>query len=129
MDEKNKNEQENTLSCYSIITDRKGKKHRIYSARFKDLQTITDFTTKYEPGHLDMYALAPVLDDDGQLMYDDDGNIVFDTGFQDDLFEIIGIALDHRETREEIEQWLDFVLAEEIIVMLLNLSSFKKKQM
>lgn len=125
---KNIEENDNTLSCYQVIVDRKGKKHRVYSARFKDLQTITDFTTKYEPGHLDMYALAPVLDDNGELMFDNNGNIIFDNGFQNDLFEIIEIALDHRETREEIEQWLDFVLAEEIITMLLSLSSFKKKR-
>ena len=39
--------EENTLSVYRIVRDRYGKKHKVYSARFKDIQTVTDFTTKY----------------------------------------------------------------------------------
>ena len=41
--------EENTLSVYRIVRDRYGKKHKVFSARFKDIQTVTDFTTKYDP--------------------------------------------------------------------------------
>lgn len=123
------NKEENTLTSYEIYRDRYGKKHRIYSARFKDLQTITDFTTKYDPTKFGMYAMSPVLDEEGEIEYLPDGRINFNNGFIDDLFEIIELALDHRENREQIEEWLDFENAKTIVGMLLNLSSFKKKVM
>ena len=41
------NKDENVLSLYEVVRDRNGKKHRVYSARFKDLYTITSFTEKY----------------------------------------------------------------------------------
>ena len=41
--------------------------------------------------------------------------------------EIVLLALDNRETREQVEEWLDLVLAREIIMKFLGLSQFKKK--
>ena len=123
------NDNENVLSLYETVRDRNGKKHRIYSARFKDLQTITAFTEKYDPNAFGFYMLAPVIDDEGNVEHDADGNIDYGTGFIDDLMEIVELALDHRETREQIEEWLDIDIARYIITTFLGLSSFKKKVM
>lgn len=129
MAKKTDDNNENTLTLYETIRDRNGKKHRIYSARFKDLQTITDFTEKYNADTFGLYMLAPVLDENGEVERDADGNINYNNGFVDDLMEIVELALDHRETREQIEEWLDLDIAKEIVLMFLGLSSFKKKQM
>lgn len=123
------NDNENVLSLYETVRDRNGKKHRIYSARFKDLQTITAFTEKYDPNAFGFYMLAPVIDDEGNVEHDADGNIDYGNGFIDDLMEIVELALDHRETREQIEEWLDIDIARYIITTFLGLSSFKKKVM
>ena len=123
------NDNENVLSLYETVRDRNGKKHRIYSARFKDLQTITAFTEKYDPNAFGFYMLAPVIDDEGNVEHDADGNIDYGNGFIDDLMEIVELARDHRETSEQIEEWLDIDIARYIITTFLGLSSFKKKVM
>ncbi|MDY6350400.1 MAG: hypothetical protein SPL62_07915 [Selenomonas sp.] len=122
------NTDENVLSLYEVIRDRDGRKHRVYSARFKDLQTITSFTERYNADGFGYYMLAPVLDEDGNVEHKSDGSINYDNGFLDDLFEIVELALDHRESREQIEAWLDIELARQIVVTFLGLSSFKKKR-
>ncbi len=121
------NNEENVVSAYRTVRDRYGKKHKVYSARFKDIQTVTDFTTKYNPGSFAMYAFAPVMDDDGELETLPDGRVNFDNGFADDVMEIVEIALDHRETKEQINEWLDIETATQIVQLLLGLSTFKKK--
>ena len=125
MDSTNSNT--NTISMYETITDRYNKKHKVFSVRFKDLQTVTSFTEKYNPNYFAEYALAPVLNDDGSVDVDSEGNINYDNGFHDDLMEMVLLALDNRETREQVEEWLDLALAKEIIMKFLGLSQFKKK--
>ena len=117
----------NTIAMYETVTDRHNKKHKVYSVRFKDLQTVTSFTEKYNPNYFGEYMLAPVLDEDGNVDIDSEGNINYDNGFHDDLMEIVLLALDNRETREQVEEWLDLVIAREIVLKFLGLSQFKKK--
>lgn len=119
--------EENVVAVYRTIKDRYGKKHKVFSARFKDIQTVTDFTTKYDPQSFALYAMAPVMDEDGEIETLPDGRINFDNGFADDVMEIVEIALDHRETREQINEWLDIETATQIVQLLLGLSTFKKK--
>lgn len=120
--------EENTLSVYRTVRDRYGKKHRVYSARFKDIQTVTDFTTKYDPQSFALYAMAPVVDEDGEVETLADGRVNFNNGFADDVLEIVELALDYRETKEQINEWLDIELAQEIVHLLLGMSTFKKKR-
>lgn len=122
-------QEKNVVSLYETIRDRNGKKHRIYSVRFKDLQTVVEFTEKYNPDGFGYYAMAPVLDDDGEVMRNADGSINYDNGFLDDLYEIVELALDHKENRAQIEEWLDLAIAKEVIMVFLGLSQFKKKLM
>ena len=119
----------NTISMYEVIKDRNNKKHKIFSVRFKDLQTVVSFTEKYSPDYFGSYALAPVVDEDGEIVKDANGNIDYNNGFVDDLMEIVELALDGKETREQIDEWLDLKLAREIVLTFLGLSQFKKKQM
>ena len=73
-----------------------------------------------------IYVLDHVSED-GEILKDKDGNIDYNNGFKDDLLEIIECALDYRESREQIEEWLDMAIAKEIINTFLGLSQFKKK--
>ena len=117
----------NTISAYEIVFDRYGKKHKVFSARFKDMQTITNFTEKYNPDAFYMYMLAPVTDEDGNIEHDKNGNINYNNGFIDDLMEIVLLALDDREKAEDIMEWLDITTAKEIVEVFLGISQFKKK--
>ena len=116
---------ENTISMYKTVKDRNGKKHKVFSVRFKDVQTVTSFTEKYSPEYFTQYLLAPVFDEEG-VVKDKDGNIDYGNGFYEDLVEVILLALDNRETREQVDEWLDMTLAREIIYVFLDLSTMKK---
>lgn len=118
---------ENVLSVYETVVDRYGKKHKVFSVRFKDVKTVTKFTESYSPELFPAYLLAPVLDEDGKPEVDKDGHIVYDNGFYDDLMEVIELALDGRETKDQIDAWLDMSTAQEIVEKFLGLSQFKKK--
>lgn len=118
---------DNVLSTYEVVADRYGKKHKVFSVRFKDVKTVTKFTESYSPELFPAYLLAPVLDEDGKPELDKDGHIVYDNGFYDDLMEVIELALDGRETREQIDEWLDMATAQEVVEKFLGLSQFKKK--
>ncbi len=118
----------NTISMYETVTDRYNKKHKVFSVRFKDMQIVTSFTEKYNPEFLTMYMLSPVVED-GEIVKDKDGKADYNNGFRDDLMEIIECALDYREKREDIEEWLDMNIAREIINIFLGMSQFKKKVM
>ena len=77
-----------------------------------------------------MYLMAPVLDEDsGEVQKTKDGSIVYNNGFYDDLMEIVTLALDDRETSEEISEWLDMAIAKDIVLKFLGLSTMKKKPM
>ena len=117
----------NVLSTYEVVVDRYGKKHKVFSVRFRDVKTVTSFTEKYSPDLFPAYLLAPVLDEDGQPEVDKDGHIIYDNGFYDDLMELVEIALDGRESREQIDEWLDMATAQEVVEKFLGLSQFKKK--
>lgn len=118
----------NTIALYKTVKDRYGNKHRVYSVKLKDIQTVTEFTEKYDPDYFGMYFLSPVLDDDGEVERNADGNINYENGFVNDLVEIVMLALDGRETKEQVLEWIDLKVGREIVMIFLGLSSFKKKQ-
>lgn len=115
---------------YSEIKDREGKVHKVYSCKLKDLNKLTKFTTSYNPLYLQIQALEPWLDEKGEPKLDENKDPMFmfqNPEFMDGIYEIIEMALDHKEKREDIEKWLDFKLINEIVQEFLGLSQFKKK--
>lgn len=90
------------------------------------MQTVTHFTERYNPDSFGMYLFSPVVDTDGEIEHDAEGNINYDNGFRDDLMEIIDLALDHRESHSQIDEWLDLDIARLIILTFLRVSQFKK---
>ena len=120
---------DNVIGLYEIVRDRYGKKHKVYSARLKDMRTVTAFTEKYNPESFGLYLFAPVVDEDGEVEHDAEGNINYDNGFSDDLLEMVELALDHRETKEQIMEWLDIDVAKIIVITFLRISQFKKNSL
>ena len=120
------------LGYYETIKDRTGKMHRIYSCKLKDLCKLKEFTTKYNPIYLQIQALEPWLDEEGKPKLDKDNTplLMFQNPeFMDGIYEVVLMALDYKETKEEITEWLDFNLLIEIIQIFLGISQFKKKEM
>lgn len=126
--EKHNDDNINFISLYEVVKDRYGKKHKIYSVRFKDVQTVMQFTEKYSTEFFSVYLLTPVIDEEGNVEKNKDGSINTDNGFYDDLLDLIQLALDYKETKEEIEEWLDMNTAQMIVETFIGLSQFKKKQ-
>ena len=126
------NKGDDIFKIYEEVKDREGKIHRVYSCKLKDLAKLTTFTTKYNPMFLQVQALDPWLDEKGNKKTDKDGNLMFmyqNPEFMDGIYEIIELALNNAETKEQIQEWIDFNLITEIIQIFLGLSQFKKKLM
>ena len=66
----------------------------------------------------------PKQNENGQVMY-----MYQNDSFMNGIYEVIELALNYKETKEQILEWLDFKLIEEIITIFLGLSQFKKKVM
>lgn len=114
------------------VVDRDGKYHEIYSCKLKDLNKLTEFTSKYNPMYLQVQMLDIWLNEDGGAKLDANGNVMYmyqNDDFMNGIYEIIELALNYKETKEQILEWLDFKLIEEIIQIFLGLSQFKKKAM
>lgn len=117
------------FGLYKEIIDRDGKKHKIYSCKIKDLNKLVDFTTKYNPVYLQIQALELWVDENGEPKLDENKHPMYmyqNPSFINGIYEIIEMALDYKETREEINTWLDFNLITLIIQEFLGLSQFKK---
>lgn len=126
-------EQKNSfLGLTEKVVDRDGNSHEIYSCKLKDLNKLTAFTSKYNPMYLQVQMLDIWLDESGEPKVDMNGNTMYmyqNDSFMNGIYEIIELALNYKETRKQILEWLDFKLIEEIITIFLGLSQFKKKVM
>lgn len=114
------------------VVDRDGNSHEIYSCKLKDLNKLTAFTSKYNPMYLQVQMLDIWLDESGEPKVDMNGNTMYmyqNDSFMNGIYEIIELALNYKETRKQILEWLDFKLIEEIITIFLGLSQLKKKVM
>lgn len=114
------------------VVDRDGKYHEIYSCKLKDLNKLTEFTSKYNPMYLQVQMLDIWYDDNGEPKQNENGQVMYmyqNDSFMNGIYEVIELALNYKETKEQILEWLDFKLIEEIITIFLGLSQFKKKVM
>lgn len=126
MEEKNNS----FFGLYSEVIDREGNSHKVYSCKLKDLNKLVKFTMAYNPLYLQIQALEPWLDEKGEQKLDEKKEPMFmfqNPTFMNGIFEVLEMALDYKETRKEIEEWIDFKLINEIIQEFLGLSQFKKK--
>ena len=81
-----------------------------------------------------MYLQVQMLDiwyeDNGEPKQNENGQVMYmyqNDSFMNGIYEVIELALNYKETKEQILEWLDFKLIEEIITIFLGLSQFKKK--
>lgn len=59
------------------VVDRDGKYHEIYSCKLKDLNKLTEFTSKYNPMYLQVQMLDIWLNEDGGAKLDANGNVMY----------------------------------------------------
>ena len=102
------------------------------TGKLKDLNKLTEFTSKYNPMYLQVQMLDIWYEDNGEPKQNENGQVMYmyqNDSFMNGIYEVIELALNYKETREQILEWLDFKLIEEIITIFLGLSQFKKKVM
>ena len=100
--------------------------------KFIVLNKLTEFTSKYNPMYLQVQMLDIWYEDNGEPKQNENGQVMYmyqNDSFMNGIYEVIELALNYKETKEQILEWLDFKLIEEIITIFLGLSQFKKKVM
>jgi len=113
--------------CESII-DVDGKKHKIYPCPLIDIPEVAAYVAKVNPDFIFASFLLPDLDDEGAVKRDDEtGKIIYGRSAVDELVSVVEIALRHKETPEQIMQWMDIGLGQQIVETLIGMSQIKKK--
>lgn len=110
-----------------IIVDSNNKKHKIYPVQLRYIQDVAEFLSKVNPDFIFGNFMIAETDEFGTLERTEDGKLIFGKTFTEELLDITEIALRHKEKREDIAEWLDLGLAQEVIHVLIGLSQYKKK--
>lgn len=108
-------------TAFEVIEDRNGNEHFIYAAMLDWKDKIRYFMKKLD--HPDILAydiLKPKVNHDGSISrtYSDEG--------YEAILEMIYLAVNKKETKEEIRRWLDLRTARQIIDVFLDVSHYKR---
>lgn len=121
----------NATNVYTLrekIIDSNGKAHYVYPCPIMDIQTVAQFLANVNTDFIFGSFLIPDTDEFNAIVRDEKtGKILYGKAMVEDLISIVEIALRHKESREEIQNWLDICLAQEIIETLIGISQVKKK--
>lgn len=118
----------NIYTLCEVIYDRRGKKHKIYPCPILHLDTVTKFLAKTNYDFIFANFLVSDMDETNTVMRDEvTGEYIRGHKFLDELLDVVEIALDFKESREDITQWLDISMAKEIVETLIGMSQLKKK--
>ena len=117
------------FKAFEIIVDRFNKEHKIYPALLKDFAEIRHLTMKFNDQAMLANILQPKFESDGTLVKTDDGDIEYDNSAIDAMMEVILMALNGKENKEQVEKWLDFKIARRIIEIYYDISHLKKNEM
>lgn len=116
-----------SFTAFEIITDRNGKEHKIYSAMMAWKDDLRHLATKFSDMNI-FSNFFNVKIEDGQPVFGEDGFPEYDDTAFDAILEIIYLALNKKETKEQIMEWLDIKLTREIYEIFCDISGYKKKQ-
>ena len=121
----------NTTNVYTlseIVVDSEGKKHKVYPCPIAYIQEVAQFLANINTEFIFSSFLTPDLDEFGSIIRDDNtGKIIYGKSMVDDLVHIVEISLRFKEKPEDIKQWLDIGVAQEIVEVLIGISQVKKK--
>lgn len=118
---------ENKYAHSVIIHDANNKKHKIYPVPLLYIQEVAQFLSKVNPDFIFGNFMIAETDEHGVLERTEDGKLIYGKTFMEELLDVVEIALRHKEQREDIRNWLDLGLAQEITQVLIGLSQVKKK--
>ena len=121
-------ESTNVYTLCEKIKDFNGKTHTVYPCPIRNIEEVSSFLAKVNPDFIFSAFMIAETDDEGVIIRDDDGSMVYGRSAVNELLDVVEIALRHKETREQIEEWLDICLAQEIIEALIGMSQVKKKE-
>ncbi len=116
------------FKAFEVIVDRYGKEHKIFPALLKDFAEIRHLTMKFNDQAMLANILQPKFEEDGTLVKTEDGDIEYDNSAIEAMLEIIVMALNGKESREQIDKWLDFKIARRIIEIYYDISHLKKNE-
>ena len=119
----------NLYTMYEYVYDYEGKKHKVYPCPIKYVDEVINILSKTNLDYIFFNFMKPAEEPDGTVIRDDEGRIVYSDIPKDELFTLIEVALRFEETREEIAEWLDLGLAEEIVEELIYMGQLKKKNL
>ena len=111
-----------------LIIDSNGKKHRVYPTQLKYIQEVAEFLSKVNPDFIFSNFMIAETDEFGTLERTDEGKLIYGKSFTEELLDMVEIALRHKEKREDILDWLDLGVAQEIISALIGISQVSKKK-
>lgn len=97
------------LTSGSVIVDRFGVEHKAHSVLLKDMKKLRELLPKIDP----IVTVNNVLDTD------DNGEP--DLSAYEALLEIIKMTLDEKQSKRQIEKWLDAETARKIVKVALDL--------
>ena len=123
------NKGSNLYAQSEIIYDYNGKKHRVYPCPIKHLNEVTSYLSTVNVDFPFGSFMVPEYDQEGAVLRNEaNGRLVYGITACNELLDVMEIAVRFEETREEIEEWLDVALAQEIIETLIGFSQVKKKK-
>lgn len=114
------------FTALGIVVDRYGREHKVYPAKLVWKDEIRRLTVRFNDAQIISNLLNYEVDKDtGKPIFEDDELVYNDQAF-DALMDIIVFALDEKETKEQILQWIDVALVREIIEVFYDISNLKK---
>jgi hypothetical protein len=119
---------ENKYIHSEIVVDSEGKKHKVYPTQLKYIPEVAEFISKVNPDFIFSNFMVAKTDEFGVLERTDDGKLIYGKSFTEELLDIVEIALRHKEKREDIAEWIDICVAQEIVEILIGMSQLKKKK-
>jgi len=120
-------EPKNVYTLSHTVVDAEGKKHKVYPTPILYIQEVAQFLAQVNPDFIFGSFMIADTDEMGIPERTEEGNIIYGKILTEELLSVIEIALRFKETKEQIKQWLDIALAQEIIEVLVGISQVKKK--
>jgi hypothetical protein len=113
------------LAKLEYIIDEEGNKHHIYPMKIKHLELVTELFSKINDEYIVLNMPSPLTDEQGKPVLNDDGEVIIDTTAYDAQSELLEIALN--DDYENILEWLDIRMIQDILDSYRGLSMLKKK--
>ena len=101
-----------------------GKERQIFPAKIKDKDKIRHFSAQFA-------STAPIVNimavNNEKIQNEEDKENVFDDAPYNAMMEIMILAFGEKYTQQEIEQFLDVEMVDEILEVFYGISGYKKK--